>query len=58
MTTELFDWRWRHRNTDSSGDTAFDGCDIWESPDGISYAYYYPDEDDTQYLYETFPQAK
>lgn len=45
--------------TDSSGGTTFDSCGLWEDPDsGTIYAYYYPNEDDTQYLYETFPEVR
>lgn len=48
-----------HSNTDSSGDTVFDGCALWEDlTDETTYAYYYPDEDTYQYIYETIPQVK
>lgn len=43
--------------TDSDGDTVFSGCGTIVE-DGETYAYYYPDEDTTQYLYETFPEVK
>ena len=43
--------------TDSDGGTTFSGCDSIEE-NGITYAYYYPDEDTTQYLYETFPEVR
>eukprot|EP00904_Undaria_pinnatifida_P002098 jgi/Undpi1/1188/HiC_scaffold_10.g04650.m1 len=42
--------------TDSDGDTVFSGCGTIVE-DGETYAYYYPDEDTTQYLYETFPEV-
>ncbi|CBN74125.1 conserved unknown protein [Ectocarpus siliculosus] len=38
--------------TDSDGGTTFEGCGVTDST-----AYYYPDEDTTQYLYETFPEV-
>lgn len=40
-------------HTDSEDGTAFDGCGV----EGTT-AYYYPNEDTTQYLYETFPQVR
>lgn len=46
-----------HSFTDSDGLTVFDGCGITEL-DGIEYAYYYPEEDTYQYLYETFPDVR
>lgn len=39
--------------TDSDDGTTFDGCGVRDST-----AYYYPDEDTTQYLYETFPEVR
>ncbi|CAM9972080.1 unnamed protein product [Pylaiella littoralis] len=38
--------------TDSDGGTTFEGCGLENST-----AYYYPNEDTTQYLYETFPNV-
>lgn len=38
---------------DSDGGTTFAGCGVYDST-----AYYYPDEDTTQYLYETFPEVR
>lgn len=38
--------------TDSDGGTTFQGCGVEDST-----AYYYPNEDTTQYLYETFPDV-
>ena len=32
------------------------GCKCYEDPStGVSYLFYYPDDDTTQYLYETYP---
>lgn len=39
--------------TDSDGGTTFEGCGVVDST-----AYYYPEEDTYQYLYETFPEVK
>lgn len=39
--------------TDSEDGTTFEGCGVEDST-----AYYYPDEDTTQYLYETFPEVR
>lgn len=39
--------------TDSDDGTTFDGCGVRDST-----AYYYPNEDTTQYLYETFPEVR
>lgn len=50
-------WFTLHSETDSDGLTVFDGCGITEL-DGIEYAYYYPEEDTYQYLYETFPDVR
>lgn len=44
------------RLTDSDGGTDFSGCGF-EDVNGTQYAYYYPNEDTTQYLYETFPEV-
>lgn len=52
----MFMWRLRPlcgiSLTDSDGGTTFEGCGVTDST-----AYYYPDEDTTQYLYETFPEV-
>lgn len=52
----IFLWRLRPlcaiSLTDSDGGTTFQGCGVTDST-----AYYYPDEDTTQYLYETFPEV-
>ncbi|CAM9470346.1 unnamed protein product, partial [Laminaria digitata] len=42
--------------TDVDGGTDFPLCSTYDDDDGITYAYYYPNEDTTQYLYETFPE--
>lgn len=42
--------------TDSDGDVTFSGCDL-HVDNGTSYAFYYPEEDTYQYLYETFPEV-
>ncbi|CAN0189423.1 unnamed protein product [Ascophyllum nodosum] len=42
--------------TDSDGGETFDGCDVI-TEDGTTYAYYYPEEDTYQYLYQTFPEV-
>lgn len=39
--------------TDSDGGTTFEGCGVVDST-----AYYYPDEDTYQFLYQTFPEVK
>ena len=44
------------RYTDSDGGETFDGCDVI-TEDGTTYAYYYPEEDTYQYLYQTFPEV-
>lgn len=38
--------------TDGAGGTDFEGCGVVDAT-----AYYYPNEDTTQYLYETFPEV-
>lgn len=43
------------RHTDSDGGTTFDGCGVYGED---STAFYYPNEDTTQYLYETFPDVR
>lgn len=43
-------------SADSDGETVFSGCgDV--DVDGTTFAYYYPNENTTQYLYETFPEV-
>ncbi|KAG5185530.1 CDC50/LEM3 family [Tribonema minus] len=40
-----------------NSDDDYDGCGIATDASGTSYAYWYPDEDKIQYLYETFPDV-
>lgn len=46
-----------HSYSDTSGESEFDGCALW-TENGTEYAYYYPYESETQYLYETFPEVR
>lgn len=50
-------WFILHSYIDSDDLTDFGECGITEL-DGIEYAYYYPEEDTYQYLYETFPDVR
>mmetsp|Transcript_25710 Transcript_25710/g.33682 ORF Transcript_25710/g.33682 Transcript_25710/m.33682 type:complete len:376 (-) Transcript_25710:256-1383(-) len=39
------------------GDTNHETCEKYEDFDGTVYYYFYPDNDNIQYLYETFPEV-
>ncbi|CAM9903077.1 unnamed protein product, partial [Phaeothamnion confervicola] len=39
------------------GEDYADGCDIYTDSEDVRWAYYYPNVNDTQYLYQSFPDV-
>jgi len=43
--------------TDAFADSKHEGCKKYTDKSGVQYVFFYPDDDKTQYLYETFPMV-